>query len=160
MSFDVVHWVVLRCPQQLWTSFNFVYWCCPLLRCPQQLWKSFNFVYWCCPLGCPQVPTAAVDILQFCLLMLSTGLSSGAHSSCAHPSILSADVVLWVVLKCPQQLCTSFNFVCWCCPLGCPQVPTTAVDVSKAVQQPLDISQPALTTEVAGGDGVEVSNIA
>ncbi len=57
------------------------------------------------------MPTAAVDILQFCLLMLSSA-----------------------------------------------QVPTTAVDVSKAVQQPLDISQPALTTEVAGEDGVEVSN--
>ena len=38
-------------------------------------------------------------------------------------------------------------------------MPTAAVDVSKVVQQPLDISQPALTTEVAGGDGVEVSNI-
>jgi hypothetical protein len=64
-------------------------------------------------LSTAQVPTAAVDILQFCLLMLSTA-----------------------------------------------QVPTAAVDVSKAVQQqPLDISQTALTTEVAGGDGVVVSNI-
>jgi hypothetical protein len=83
-------------------------------------------------LSTARVPTAAVDILQFCLLMLST----------AQVPTAALDILQYCLLM-----------------LSTAQVPTAAVDVSKAVQQqPLDISQPALATEVAGGDGVEVSN--
>jgi hypothetical protein len=96
------------------------------------------------------VPTAAVDILQFCLLMLST-----AQVPTAAVDILQFCLLM---LSTAQVLTAAVDVLnLFLLMLSTAQVPTAAVDVSKAVQQPLDISQPALTTEVAGGDGVEVS---